>query len=102
MTEMKLLLGRFGLAVMLISPGMVHAARLTVAFTPSPIGTNINLSAVGTLDWVHWGPFTEFAYDRKASVTPAISDFVLINNQGFGPYQRSDLGSGFSWSDGLQ
>jgi Bacterial Ig domain len=99
---MKFFLGRLGLILILVLPGVAAAARLTGTFTASPVGTNINLSAAGSLDWVHWGPFTEFAYDRKAEVTPLISDFAIIGNFGFGPYQRSDLGSGFSWNDGLQ
>lgn len=101
---MRLLFGRLALAFTLVLPGLATAARLSNTFTASPLGTTVDLSAVGSLDWVHWGPFTEFDSDRKAGVTPAISEFTVIYGQGqtYGPYQQSDLNSGFSWSDGLQ
>src|SRR5438552_3026974 len=57
------------------------ATSLFVSFSSIPSGTTVNLSAAGTLDWVHWGLFTADSVDRKAGVTPQISNFqVLYNN----------------------
>lgn len=79
---------------------------LTGNFTPLITGTNINLTAVGAVDWIHWGQFTEFAYDRKFAATNFISDFTVIDkgqSAGDGPFQTSTfLTNGYSWQDGLQ
>jgi hypothetical protein len=89
------------LALMLCSACTASALRgatLSGRFDPIPTGTNINLTAEGPLDWVHWGLITEFGFDRKAGVTPQIPDFVPI---GFnGPYWYNDNRNGYSWSDG--
>jgi Big-like domain-containing protein len=81
---------------------LANAAILAGSFDSAPKGTVVNLSAEGSLDWVHWGLYTETSLDRKASVTPEISDFSLAfptNFPGFA-YQFSDNWSGYSWSDG--
>ena len=77
---------------------------LTGSFTAVPAGTNINLTAMGPVDWIHWGQFTEFAYDRKVVPTNLISDFTILGNPSAaqGPFQLSTLSSGHSWQDGLQ
>jgi len=81
-----------------------NSAMLTGSFTAVPAGTNINLTAMGPVDWIHWGQFTEFAYDRKVVPTNLISDFTILGNPllGQGPFQLSTLSSGHSWQDGLQ
>lgn len=84
----------------------MEAATLTGNFTPVAGGSNINLTALGKLDWVQWGLGSDYALNRKASVTPLISNFTVVN-QASGPggfssaYWYEDLSaSSCSWSDG--
>jgi len=84
------------------SPG---APSLSGSLTAVPKGTVVDLSTNGSLDWVHWGLYTETSLDRKANVTPQISDYAVIwdtsdtNAYAFA-YQYSDNYNGYSWSDG--
>jgi len=91
-------------AQLFLLPWTTNAATLTGSFTALPSGTNINLTALGPVDWIHWGQFTEFAYDRKVVPTNLISDFTVLGNPipANGPFQLSTLSSGYSWQDGLQ
>lgn len=67
----------------------------SVSSNPPPA---IDLTAEGTLDWVHWGLVTNTSVDRKANVTAQISNFTPIGN---GTAQRyTDNYSAFAWSDG--
>lgn len=65
--------------------------------TPS----NIDLSA-GTTDWVHWGNLDSTNnVDRKAGVTPQISDFnTLANGDVLVADDASQGGVSYSWSGG--
>jgi hypothetical protein len=77
-------------------------ATLTGSFSSIARGSVVNLTAQGALDWVHWGLYTETSLDRKANVSPQITDFSLAtvsNFFGFA-YQFSDNWNGYSWSDG--
>src|ERR1051326_270697 len=76
-----------------------RAATLVGNFAPVPTGADINLSAEGPLDWVHWGLYTDSSLDRKAGVTPQIPDFIPIKANG--PFQYADNYNGYSWSDGV-
>jgi len=72
---------------------------MSVTFTPIPQGTDVNLTADGSLDWVHWGLYTESSLNRKAGVTPQIHDFTP---RGFtGPFPYADNYNGYSWRDGF-
>ncbi len=86
----------------LIAPPSWGAATLTGSFSSIPKGTVINLSAAGPVDWVHWGLYTATSLDRKAGVTPQISDFIPLDNTngGVSIYQFSDNYNGYAWSDG--
>ncbi|HXT12874.1 MAG TPA: Ig-like domain-containing protein [Candidatus Angelobacter sp.] len=77
---------------------------LTGSFTPLSPGTNINLTALGPVDWIDWGQFTEFAYDRKFIPANLISDFTVVGNPtpAQGPFRINSLSGGYSWQDGLQ
>jgi Bacterial Ig domain len=78
------------------------AGTLTGTFSPIATGSNVDLTAVGKLDWVHWGLYTADSLDRKASVTPQIGNFSLVGN----PidyqenYQYADNANGYTWHDG--
>jgi len=90
-------LALFVCSVCAVSP--VRAATLIGTFSPVPTGTDVNLTEEGTLDWVHWGLYTDSSLDRKAGVTPQIPDFTPIKIGG--PFQYADNYNGYSWSDGV-
>lgn len=93
------------LGILLITgPSLASSATLTGNFTAHSAGASIELTPSGPVDWIHWGRFTEFAYDRKAGALSAISDFSVIGNPNAneGPFRRTDLSTGCSWLDGLQ
>ena len=85
--------------------GLVTASRagtLTGTFSPIATGSNVNLTAEGKLDWAQWGLYTATSLNRKASVTPQISNFTLV-----GPgydyqtaYQYANNANGYTWYDG--
>jgi hypothetical protein len=50
--------------VIYVSVGKVLAGTLSGSFSPIASGSNVNLSAVGKLDWVHWGLHTEASVNR--------------------------------------
>src|SRR5437762_14305223 len=89
----------------LLWPAVLGAGTLSGSFTAIPKGTAINLTAAGTLDWVHWGLYTDTSIDRKAGVALWISDFTPVantneTNAAVSVYQFSDNFNGYSWSDG--
>ncbi len=79
-----------------------RAGTLTATFNSIPAGSVVNLTTNGVLDWVHWGLFTETSLDRKAGVTPQISDFTPVDasNGYVYIYQYADNANGYTWSDG--
>src|SRR5438128_8384355 len=93
----------FAIVVLLTALGFcrvpfVNGATLTGSFTPVPRYTNVDLTAEGRVDWVHWGVITDSSLDRKAGVTPQIPDFIPSRFNG--PYQYGDNYNGYSWTDG--
>ena len=75
---------------------------LSGSFALVPIGSAVDLTAAGPLDWTHWGLNTEYGFDRKAAAPQMISALVPILGppNGSGPYQYNDNFNGYSWSDG--
>ena len=95
----------FGVAFIYSAVWPLQTARagvLSGAKTPIPAGADINLTAAGPLDWVHWGLYTPTSLDRKSGVTPQIGDWTVIgpSNAFTAAYQFSDNANGYSWSDG--
>src|SRR5688572_7769692 len=82
------------------------AGTLEGSFSPIATGSNVNLTVAGKLDWVHWGLGGDYKVNRKAIVTPRISNFTLLsrntgNPSGFSsPYWFEDASSWCSWEDG--
>lgn len=67
---------------------------LTVTQSGAP--SNVDLTAEGTLDWIHWGLRSPGSINRKAGGARAIAD-----EGGTGPRERSDTRPHtFSWRDG--
>lgn len=65
---------------------------------PPGLPRSVNLTVEGTRDWVHWGLTTNSLLNRKAAVSPQISDLARI---GANAVERfTDNYTGFSWSDG--
>lgn len=95
----------FLFAAIFLLTGKNLAATLTGTFSPIAEGSNVNLTAEGKLDWVHWGLLSDSSLNRKATVTPQISDFtVLFNTNLFSgtAYRYTDNFNGYSWADGTQ
>ena len=89
----------------LITHSSQGAATLTGTFGSLQSGQVVNLSAAGSLDWVHWGLYTSTSVDRKAGVTPLIGNFTTLSSGGDSnayvyAYQYSDNPNGYTWSDG--
>jgi Bacterial Ig domain len=81
----------------------IKASTLTGSFSPIAQGSNVNLTAVGTLDWVHWGLLNMYSVNRKSTVPQQISNFTLIydtNSISTDAYQYTDNYNGYSWFDG--
>jgi hypothetical protein len=74
-----------------------------VTFAPVPQRTNVDLTAEGKSDWVHWGLFTDSSLNRKAGVAPSITDFLLQTPAGGSAwvYQYADNFNGYTWTDGF-
>jgi hypothetical protein len=79
------------------------AGTLNASFATVPEGSDVSLSQEGKVDWVHWGLHTESSLNRKAGVTPQISDFTRLDaSNGFSYiYQYADNFNGYSWNDGF-
>jgi len=89
--------------ITLFSCGLYHAGAgaLDGAFTSIPQFSEVNLTAEGTLDWVHWGLYTDTSVTRKAGVTNQISDFSVVGKGAFvRAYKFADNFNGYSWVDG--
>jgi hypothetical protein len=69
----------------------------SIALPPS-LPHTVNLTAEGMRDWIHWGLTTNNLVNRKAGVTPQISDFTKIGTNAAERF--TDNYSSFSWSDG--
>src|SRR6266550_8498877 len=102
---MKISMASMAAAVLWWSAPTVSAGTLNGSFSSIPSGTIINMTAAGPVDWVHWGLYTDTSVDRKAGVTPQISNFKPVYNTNNSNayvfvYQYSDNPNGYSWSDG--
>ncbi len=91
-----------GLIALLLPGPSAGAANLTGSLATIPAGTDVNLTVEGPVDWVHWGLYTDSSLDRKAGVTPLISDFSRLDaTNGYSYiYQFGDNYNGYTWSDG--
>lgn len=76
--------------------GASPRGRIEVA--ARPFAGRVDLSAEGTLDWVHWGQGEKDAVNRKISDAPGISDLSIF---GEGHWDRTiGFGCRVAWSDG--
>ena len=90
-------------ALIVTATARVDAGDISGTFENIAASSSVNLSQEGSLDWVHWGTYTEYALDRKAGVTPQISDFFVLGifSPGNGPFHFGDGANGYNWIDGM-
>jgi hypothetical protein len=69
---------------------------LQLAISDTPL--QVNLTSPQNLDWIHWGRISATTPDRKAGITPLISDYTPLNTQ---PRANSGATVTFSWTDGI-
>ena len=91
------------------SGALVHTTTVTLNVTTggttgslagslaTPSGTQ-NLTALGTLDWAHWGLTSASSFNHKAGVTSQISNFTVVGTGAANRY--ADNAFGFSWTGG--
>ncbi|MFQ5471071.1 MAG: hypothetical protein ACE5EH_12360, partial [Gammaproteobacteria bacterium] len=59
--------------------------------------SNVNLSAKGPTDWIHWGRIADAPLDRKAGITPLISDEKPVGGSSPFPHTSTTV---YNWTDG--
>ncbi|MEV6013794.1 ricin-type beta-trefoil lectin domain protein [Streptomyces sp. NPDC051976] len=72
-------------------------ASLTGSVATQPSGT-VDLAQEGTTDWAHWGLTNAAAFDHKAAVTPAISNYTVIGSNPVN--QLADSQVSYTWAGG--
>jgi len=88
-----------------VHPVKVVAGTLNGSFSAIASGSNVNLTAVGKIDWVHWGLYTEASTNRKSCPSLPIGNFTAVwdtnNPLAYTQvYQYSDNANGYTWHDG--
>jgi hypothetical protein len=74
-------IGRMLGALALLGAGLpCHAGLLSASLASIPQGSNVNLTVLGSLDWVHWGLHTETSANRKAGVLNRIGNYTLLDS----------------------
>jgi hypothetical protein len=76
----------------------VPQGTLVGSVTDPGVGGKVDLTALGELDWAHWGLFSAVDFDDKDGITPLISNYIPIGNGTV--YQYGNNAVGFTWSDG--
>ena len=77
-----------------------EAGTISGSFEPIAAGSNVDLTILGKLDWVHWGLQTDSSISRKSGTPPLISDYSVLGTGLVYPYQYSDNANGYTWYDG--
>lgn len=82
----------------LASPLLVSSASAaSLSGTASPAPASVDLTALGTTDWVHWAFQTVDEVNRKVGGGAVIGDYGLV---GGAKVVRKTTASGYVWSDG--
>lgn len=76
----------------------LSAAVLNGNLVPLGVGTNLNLTSLGTLDWVHWGLAPATNFNRRISATPRIGTLLSVGENVAQQLTTNQVG--LSWSDG--
>lgn len=93
------------LGFFLVNSCGLWAGTLTGSAVRLNTGAGVNLTAAGPVDWVHWGLQSDTSINRKANVSPQISDWTALHdshdsNAGVYVFQFADNSNTYSWSDG--
>lgn len=75
-----------------------RGGNLRGGITIQPSFAEVNLTTEGVLDWAHWGTEEASSFDRKAGVSPQISNYTLLGNTTV--RQLPDNPIGYTWSNG--
>ena len=70
----------------------------TLTGTAATAPSTVNLTSVGSADWVHWGRISDTPWDRKRDISALISNLGTIGHDVSPSPANSD--SAYSWSDG--
>lgn len=92
-----------GMAALHLVAAHAGAGSLIGSFAPVAAGSNVNLTVLGPVDWVHWGLHTDSSITRKQGVAPLIGNFSLVGdlaNNFLAAYQYTDNANGYTWLDG--
>lgn len=76
--------------------GVVPTGTLTVS--PSAIYGAVNLTTEGTSDWANWGYNTASDFNRKATVSPKINNYIKVGT--VDPVLTTGNPVMYSWTDG--
>jgi hypothetical protein len=77
---------------------MVPAGPPYLRGSKAPLTGTIDLSAVGTLDWAHWGLDKASDFNHRAQGGSLIPNYTALGNAT--PVQTDKFQNGFTWSDG--
>ena len=93
-----------GLLLLLISDHAALAqsppAQGSLAASVSPTASSVDLSADGGDDWTHWGLTSTSSLNRKAGVTPQISDFLRLGSVPSRFQAPASVRATYRWNDG--
>ena len=76
-----------------------RAATLSGSYADVPGGSTVDLTAIGTIDWVHWGLLSDNTVVRKAGVSPQIGALTTVGSHVLA-FRFFDNLNGYSWTDG--
>jgi len=85
--------------VLLLTMSFTRAATLIGSYAEVPSGSTVDLTAIGTIDWVHWGLLSDNTIVRKAGVLPQIGPLTTVGSHVLS-FRFSDNFNGHSWTDG--
>jgi hypothetical protein len=72
-----------------------QGAGASLSGAGTSVATTSNLTAEGPTDWVHWG---DSSLNRKAGVTPQISNYSIVGSGGVQSYNNDPRA--LTWTDG--
>src|SRR4051812_12975350 len=91
------------LAVVVVILGTfdLSAASLALWRDPRKLPLTVDVSAEGSLDWVHWGTNTNGIQDRKVG-TVLISNYTLVGGAGGVAFYQNNgaTSTGYHWTNG--
>ena len=92
--------GVFSVAVITLILASIQGrgAALDGSFSRLPAGANVQLTAEGSLDWVHWGLSAPVDVNRKAGIAPLISEMTVVGDSIVQSFD--DNATGYTWTDG--